>query len=131
MPPGTFSVISGGRPDSVGVVAEIFRDLHVRTRFSGGVVAEIFAVTAGTDQSNSPSSGTFFYISGGHLQITRHLCTLTEIPGHFAGLLTHSKNVTTSIHWRKKTFTKSLGGGAMAPVGPPDSPLLPIGALQS
>ena len=36
--PGTFSVTSGSRPDSVGggVVAEIFRDLLVRTRFSGG-----------------------------------------------------------------------------------------------
>ena len=39
MPPGTFFVISGSRPDSV---AEIFRDLHKRTTFAGGgVVAEI------------------------------------------------------------------------------------------
>ena len=38
MPPGTFSVISGSRPDSVGggVVAEMFRDLHGRTGFAGG-----------------------------------------------------------------------------------------------
>ena len=43
---GQFSVISGGRPDSVGggVVAEIFRDRRKPGRFSGGggVVAEIF-----------------------------------------------------------------------------------------
>ena len=55
MPPSTFYVISVSWPDSVGggVVAEIFRDPHRRTRFSwggggrtrfsgGGVVAEIF-----------------------------------------------------------------------------------------
>ena len=34
------------------------------------------------------------------------------------GLLTHSMNVTTSIHWRKTTFTKSLGGGAWPPWPP-------------
>ena len=37
MPPGTFSVISGSRLHSGGgVVAEMFRDLHARTRFSKG-----------------------------------------------------------------------------------------------
>ena len=38
MSPGTFSVISRSRPDSVGggVVADIFRDLHKRTTFPGG-----------------------------------------------------------------------------------------------
>ena len=37
MPPGTFCVISGSRPDSVGGgVEELFRDLHNRTRFGGG-----------------------------------------------------------------------------------------------
>ena len=30
-----------------------------------------------------------------------------------------------------KNIYQKFGGGAMAPVGPPDSPLLPIGALQS
>ena len=41
MPPGRFCVISRSRPDVGGggwVVAEIFRDLHKRTRFAGGVV---------------------------------------------------------------------------------------------
>ena len=48
-----------------GVVTEIFQDPRERTRFSGGVVvADIFPVTSGGDQSNSLNSGTFFYISG-------------------------------------------------------------------
>ena len=58
MLPGTFSVISGSRPDSVGgggVVAEIFRDLPKRNTFAGG--------GGGENQSNSLNSGRFFYIS--------------------------------------------------------------------
>ena len=47
MPSDRFCVVSRSRSDSVrggGVVAGIFRDLHKRTRFAGGVgwvVAEI------------------------------------------------------------------------------------------
>ena len=65
MPPATFSVISGSRPDSVGGVATVFRVPRERTTFSGGggVVAEIFPVTTGRDQSNSLNSGTFLSIS--------------------------------------------------------------------
>ena len=38
MSPGRFSVISGSRPDLVGggVVADIFRDLQMPTRFGRG-----------------------------------------------------------------------------------------------
>ena len=48
------------------VVAEIFRDLHGRTRFSGGgVVAEIFQMTAGEDTSKiTLIPGHFCYIYG-------------------------------------------------------------------
>ena len=69
-----------------------------------------------------PSIPRDFFTFPGDLEITRHFWRLMEIPGDLAGLLTHSKNVTTSIHWRKKTFTKSLGG-AMAPVAPLATPL--------
>ena len=65
-----------------------------------GVVPYIFSVTTGADQSIYINSGTFFFTITGNL------------------------NVTTSIHCRKKTFTKSLGG-AMAPLAPPlATPLL-------
>ena len=78
-------------------------------------MADIFTV-AGKDQSNSLNCGIFFFTFLGDLQITRHLWRLTQIPGDLAGLLTHSKNVTTSIHLREKTSTKSLGGhGPRAP----------------
>ena len=82
MPPGPFSVISKRRPDSVG---------------GGGVVAEIFQITAGEDHSNYLNSGNFFYIYGP--------------PGGHPPFL----SLTTSIHYRKKTFTKSLGGRAPPP----------------
>ena len=82
--PGTFSVISGSRPDSVGggVVAQI-----IPTTFAGGGGSgrDFVPVAAGKDQSNSLNSGNLFYISD-------------------------SKNVTTTIHSTKKTFTKSVGG---------------------
>ena len=74
------------------------------------------AVAAGKDQSNSLDCGTFFYISG-HLEVTRHLWRLTEIPGHFAGLLTHSKNVTTSINCKKTVYQKFGGHGPRGPSG--------------
>ena len=86
------------RPDSVGgggLVADIFRDLHGRTTFSG-------------DQSNYLNSGTFFFTFPGHLHGARHLWTLTEIPGDLAGLLTHSKNVTTSIRCTQKNSQAML-----------------------
>ena len=108
MPPGTFCVISGTRPDSVGggSKSSMCRPHSV----GGGVVAAIFPPAAGTDQSDS---GTF----SGHLEITRHLWTLTQITGDLAGMLAHSKNVTTSIHCTKETFNNSLGGHG--PPGPP------------
>ena len=76
-------MISKRGPDSVGggVVAEIYRDLQTRTRFSGGggVVVEIFRdlrtrttffpVTTGVDQSNYLNYGTFFTLTG-HLEVT-------------------------------------------------------------
>ena len=44
-----------------GVVAEIFRDLVGRTRFSGGgVVAEFFPVTAGVDQRFDTTCCVYF-----------------------------------------------------------------------
>ena len=79
-----------------GVVAEIFRDLHKRNAFAGGGRGSgilFFLLTPGQNQASYLTSARFFYISD-------------------------SKNVTTSIRCRKKTFTKSLGGG-MAPVAPP------------
>ena len=62
MSPGTFDVISRSRPDSVDQW--------------GGVVAELFPVAPGRQQSDYLNSGTFFYIS-------------------------NSNNVTTSIHCKK------------------------------
>ena len=59
--------------------------------------------------AHSLDSGIFFTFSG-HLQITRRLCTLAQIQGHFPGLLTRSKHVTTSIHSRKKHLQKVWGG---------------------
>ena len=50
-----------------------------------------------------------FWTFPGHLDVARHLWTLTEIPGHLSGLLTHSKNVTTSIHCRKKHLPRVWG----------------------
>ena len=68
MPPATFSVISGSRPDSVGGggSSRNFPGSRERTRFSGGggVVAKKIPVPRGGHQSNSLNSGTFFYISG-------------------------------------------------------------------
>ena len=71
-----------------GVVAEFFRDLRSRPDSvgGGGVVAEFFfLVTPGQNQPSYLTSARFLEISD-------------------------SKNVTTSIRCRKKTFTKSLGG---------------------
>ena len=59
----------------------------------GGNERIFFWVTGGQGQSNYLDSGNFF----GHFRVTSRL---------------------PSIHCRKKTFTKSLGG-AMAPLAPP------------
>ena len=96
------------RPDSVGgggwIVAKCFRDLHNRTTFAGGgggqwqkfsvisiigprslggggVVREYFSLAPRKDQSDFPQFRDIFDIS-------------------------HSKNVTTSIHCRKKHLQK-------------------------
>ena len=79
-----------------GVVTEIFRDLRERNAFAGGGRGsgiQFFSVNSTSKSSKLP---------------------------HFRQVFGHSdsKNVTTSIRCRKKTFTKSLGG-AMAPVAPP------------
>ena len=89
--------------------------------WGGGVVAEIVVtenVPLTPAENQLPSIRGDLWTFPGHLEVTSHLWTLTEVPGHLAGLLTHSKNVTASIHCRKKTFTKSWGGGH-GPRGPP------------
>ena len=78
----------------------------------GGVVAGIFHVQKSIAFLGS---GTFL----GHRQVTRRLLTLTQIQAHFPGLLTHSNHLTTSIHSRKKHFTKVWGGGPWPPWPPP------------
>ena len=116
-PPGTFYVISpaADRIQCGGVVAEIFRDLNYRIRFSGGGgVAEIFPV----DKSITfPRFRDIFFTFSGHLRITRRVWTLTEIKAHFPALLSHSNHVTTSVHSRKEHLTKVWGG--MAPLATP------------
>ena len=73
-----------------------------------------------------PQFGVIFVtFPPGDLQITRHFWRLTEIPRDLPGLLTHSKNVTTSIHCRKKHFPQVWGG--MAPRGPLATPLVDNG----
>ena len=91
MSPGTFSIISGSRPHSVG----------------GGGSSIYFC---GTRSITFPQSRDgFFYISGTPADHPPFR-TLTEIQVHLAGLLTHSKNVTTSIHWRQKHLPNVWGG---------------------
>ena len=72
----------------------------------GGVVAEFFSVHKSV---TFPRFRDILAAFSGHLRINRRLWTLTQIQAHFPGLLAHSNHVTTSIHSRKKTFTKSLG----------------------
>ena len=117
-PPGTFSVISPGadRIQWGGVVAEIFRDLNYRVEFSGGggVVAEIFPVNKSiTFHRFRDILGTFW----GHLRITRRLWKTHENSGTLprSAYTFKPRNNINSV--RKKTFTKSLGGG-MAPLAP-------------
>ena len=54
----------------------------------------------------------FFLLTAG-----QKIFRITSIPPDFLSI-SDSKDVTTSIRCRKKTFTDSLGGG-MAPVAPP------------
>ena len=78
-----FSVISISGPGSLGGGG------------GGGSGRIFFPVAPGKHQSNSLTSGRFFFTFPGDLEITRHLWRLTQIAGDLAGLLTHSKNVTT------------------------------------
>ena len=77
-----------------GGVAEMFRDLNSRIRFSGGggVVAEFFYVD---------KSITF---------------PRFRDMAHFPGLLTHSNHVTTSINSRKKHLPKVWGARGATPL---------------
>ena len=86
-------------------------------------MTEFFPLTAGVKINQIPPVPRSFWAFPAHLEVARHLWTLTEVPGDVAGLLTHSKNVTTSILYRKKTFTTSFWGG-MAPVAPLATPLV-------
>ena len=81
-------------PDSVGGVVAHSRTFSGHSRFSGeGVVAEMFPLTTGRDQSNSLNSGTFLYISW-----------------------PPQRNNINSLQ-NKSIYQKF--GGAMAPVSPP------------
>ena len=78
-------------------------------RWGGGGSSRIFFQVA-ADKMNQISSvpGDFFTFPG-DLKITRHFWRLTEIQEYFPGLLTHSTNVTTSIHCRKKHLPNVWG----------------------
>ena len=79
-------------------------------------MADIFPVTASDDQSDSLNSGTFLDVSGapgGHPPFVD-----THGNSGRLGRSAYSKNVRTSIHRRKKIFTKSWGGVAWPPWPP-------------
>ena len=101
-----------------GVVPEIFRDLQYRIRFSGGGGGSSRHFP-GNRSIAFPRCRDIFFTFSGHLQVTRRLWTLTQIQGHFPGLLTF-KPPNNINSFQKKTFTKSLGG--MAPLTPPPPP---------
>ena len=83
----------------------------------GGHWQNFFPVAAGKYINKILSIAGDFFTFPGDLEMTRHFWRLTQIAGDLAGLLTHSKNVTTSIHWRKKHLPKVWG--AMAPFARP------------
>ena len=82
----------------------------------GGVVAEMSVLPSSGPYSMGGEVVAHFFTFPGDLEITRHFWRLTEIQGDLTGLLTHSKNVTTSINWTKKHLPKVWGGhGPLAP----------------
>ena len=109
VPPGTFSVVSRSRPDSMGggeVVAEIFRDLHKRTTFAG----ENFFRSLQVKITQIPSSpGDFCYISGPPADHPPFLDTHGNSGrlGKSAYTFKERNNINSL---EKKSFTKSLGG---------------------
>ena len=81
----------------------------------GGVVAEIFPVNKSL---TFPRFRDIFGAFSGHLPIIRRLWTLAENSGTLPMSAYTFKPRNNINSFRKKTFTKSLGG-AMAPLAPP------------
>ena len=93
-----------------------FHILRTRTRFGGRGGGGSGRIFSGDCRCRSIKFGQFreiclhFRALPGDLEITRHFLRLTQITGHLAGLLKHSKNVTTSINWTQKSLPKVWGG---------------------
>ena len=106
-------MISAGRPDSVGggVVAEIFRDPHKPTRFSGG---------GGSRRNFSAlQSGTIIFLPGNSMSRSLKSPSFGNIIFTFPPDFDLFRNslqkkkiywIFSEVHCRKNTFTKSLGG---------------------
>ena len=112
---GQFSVISGGRPDSVGGGGawQIQWGGAWQIQWGGEVVAEIFRDRRKAWQIQWGGVVVFFCFFGNRRSRSIKLPQFREFFGHF-----RVASRLPGIYCRKKTFTKSLGGG-MAPLATP------------